>query len=520
MKKDLLKKILFYLLVIIATGFIPCLKKEKVNAAISGNTGEELGYAVNVVNYQNAYGYNMGAPILEEDFLRTLVATSNNNMVQNETTYKATSFSEINKKKSNDIKGAIGADITYDIYTGSTNYTFQNLLSTEYKTCESQYYGMYTFEKVIKSLAIPNYAAFSQTYERNYSNTFIYRLEELGTNPTLYDFQDFFNEFGTHVIVGAKYGGKLESYYSVISNTMDYTNSVRSEISQQIDLSIANFVNAGESTKLTFANSTSGLATKSSYNSSVSIRGGITRYETSIKNQEGGYINQWKNSISTTTAALIGFTEGGLLPLWRVLPSNFAYLEEPMEEAFISYVNGYNTNINKNYDYVNENLVLDKVLEKTTIRSQEIKVTDDGRFTNPYDVWNLKTTYDVYLTTLKEKGIKRIIVQMILNVKEINDGYQYVFLYNKNLNNSSNKLLDSVMFEHGGTEKDTTYSNEILFFSVLIDDLLDENIYIFYGASGEKEDDLMNKEVYIRILFTNDLTTEKVMLSDKFPKSL
>lgn len=505
MKKDLLKKILFYLLVIIAIGFIPCLKKEKVNAAISGNTGEELGYAVNVVNYHNAYGYNMGAPILEEDFLRTLVATSNNNMVQNETTYKATSFSEINKKKSNDIKGAIGADITYDIYTGSTNYTFQNLLSTEYKTCESQYYGMYTFEKVIKSLAIPNYAAFSQTYERNYSNTFIYRLEELGTNPTLYDFQDFFNEFGTHVIVGVKYGGKLESYYSVISNTMDYTNSVRSEISQQIDFSIANFVNAGESTKLTFANSTSGLATKSSYNSSVSIRGGITRYETSIKNQEGGYINQWKNSISTTTAALIGFTEGGLLPLWRVLPSNFAYLEEPMEEAFISYVNGYNTNINKNYDYVNENLVLDKATDDINIRDEEKTITDDGRFTNWFDKISLKEELGTYLTTLKDKGIKKIVLTITFEAKEVNDGYQHIFIYTKEKDTSDNRLLASEKFELGKGVKQTTYESKTFTFSFSVNDLEDENIYIRYGASGEKEDDWINKNVKVRIMFTNNI---------------
>lgn len=83
--KKLILSISLLVVLVIAIAFTD--KSTSVNAAVIGNSAEELGYAINVVKSYNYLNYNLGAPVLKEDFLRNLTVNINSNITQKERTY-------------------------------------------------------------------------------------------------------------------------------------------------------------------------------------------------------------------------------------------------------------------------------------------------------------------------------------------------------------------------------------------------------------------------------------------------
>ena len=138
-----------------------------------------------------------------------------------------------------------------------------------------------------------------------------------------------------------------------------------------------------------------------------------------------------------------------------------------------------------------------------TVRNAEIKVTDFGRFSQPYDLVMFEDVFGVDLDEMKTAGYKYIDFKLSMTVYEKDDGYQDIFLFNK-LGNTNSDLVDSLQFEHGKGKKDTTSwvhgEKELFFDNISIDEFVDCFV-LRYGASGKNEDTWYNSGVQVRLIF-------------------
>lgn len=155
------------------------------------------------------------------------------------------------------------------------------------------------------------------------------------------------------------------------------------------------------------------------------------------------------------------------------------------------------------------------------VRTETVTITDSGRKNQQMDKVLLSNYYNV--VQLYKNGYTKIHVTFSFDVKEIDDGYQYVFLYS-DANCRGNGLLDKIgdalggflgssdsddpsllyvyKFEHGAGKKDTSWKTHT-FTTTLSTGSLKDDLYIRYGASGKNDDDWQNKNVTVYVELSN-----------------
>lgn len=154
-------------------------------------------------------------------------------------------------------------------------------------------------------------------------------------------------------------------------------------------------------------------------------------------------------------------------------------------------------------------LTIPTAVNDVLVRSETVKITDSGRENQRMDVLNLSDHYDV--KGLNFAGYTKLKVTFTFDVREIDDGYQYVFFYSDekcNANSVVTDVLDIVgvenddsflyshKFEHGSGKKDTSWGTHT-FTAELPMNKLKKDLYIRYGASGKYDDDWQNKNVVV-----------------------
>lgn len=146
------------------------------------------------------------------------------------------------------------------------------------------------------------------------------------------------------------------------------------------------------------------------------------------------------------------------------------------------------------------------------VRTETVKITDSGRANQHYDVVYLSEKMDV--KALAAAGYSTLKVKISLDVKEIDDGYQWIFLYS-NSSCAKSALVDDIVefvagvkvkddpsllcgkrFEHGSNKKNTSWGTHTFEFNIPMGDLT-KDLYIRFGASGKYDDDWQNKNLYI-----------------------
>lgn len=100
--------------------------------------------------------------------------------------------------------------------------------------------------------------------------------------------------------------------------------------------------------------------------------------------------------------------------------------------------------------------------------------------------------------SFKKNGYTKVSMTLSFYAYEINDGYQYFWIYDGN--SSSSNILYSMQFEHNHGDQDSTprkyYFANIEFD---LDDIINNTIYIRYWASGDFEDTWCNYDISARI---------------------
>ena len=157
------------------------------------------------------------------------------------------------------------------------------------------------------------------------------------------------------------------------------------------------------------------------------------------------------------------------------------------------------------------------VVEEVTyfVRDSEASVTDAGRDKNILDEVGIKENFNI--SDLKLAGYTYLKVRVTMEVREVDDGYQYVFLYkDKNCESTSFSITDAFdeyvmgkektdpselyvyQYEHDPDAVNTSWG-ELTFETMIPLSELSEELYIRYDASGSKEDTWVNKNVKVTV---------------------
>lgn len=120
----------------------------------------------------------------------------------------------------------------------------------------------------------------------------------------------------------------------------------------------------------------------------------------------------------------------------------------------------------------------------TYIITDEYKITDSGRFNQKYDTINLFEVTRIGVGELIELGYTTIKVTMVITLKEIDNGTQYIFIFER-ADENNDYLLETFEINDAGSK----YSDRTFEFTLNLYDLDSDMLFIRFGASGSFNDD-------------------------------
>ena len=129
------------------------------------------------------------------------------------------------------------------------------------------------------------------------------------------------------------------------------------------------------------------------------------------------------------------------------------------------------------------------------VDSRIYTITDSGRFNQSYDTIEIKLN-STQISNLQKMGMKYLFLHIKLQLCEVNDGYQYVFVYD-GVGSGATLLWESEAIRHGGDGANTNYKVYEMRILIPLDKIQNVSaLYVRYGASGNYEDNWKNKEIY------------------------
>lgn len=461
-----------------------------------------LGYSINAItnSYIDATEIRDGAPIFDSQFhnntlLNAIYATSSSTITN---ACSASDMGSMSTALSNTYGFSASISGGYELFSGEAEYAYTIVNSIESQNYYSQYYYKFYSEYVDYTYALPNYASNLTVYKNNLDSDYRSAVTNLLSSNSAEERDQFFNTYGTHVIAKAKYGGKIHAYYNAASNQIDVGHTYRNKLSNHLSAGLGDLVEAGTNTSFSFETATDFVAGSYVDRFFATTRGGQAFSSTSMEGFKSAFV-AWQNSIEDRPG-LIGVTSDGLVPLWNLLPTQYDTVANrtKMRNLYLAYAQDYSTD----YSRYNSNDTGSVDIGTFCVRNGEKTITDAGRFVhNIYDAidFNSKSRYGI--SVLKNMGYSRMNITINLDMKEVDKGYQYIFIYNGSARDDT--LLDEKKIELGGTNKQSTYINQTYTFDIPLDglDLKNPYIVIRYGASGSNEDNWCNKNVKMGIRF-------------------
>lgn len=137
------------------------------------------------------------------------------------------------------------------------------------------------------------------------------------------------------------------------------------------------------------------------------------------------------------------------------------------------------------------------------IRESEYVVSDARRFINGYDMVRFNDLYNgLYdVDTLYKNGYRTIVCEIELTMREINKGYQYIYIYD---NTKAETWLSGCKYELGGTKKISVDTTVTFYAEINLANITNNDFVIRYDASRKDNDNWINKDVKIFVGFSKD----------------
>lgn len=479
------------------------IKSVSASAATAASEGVErsgLGLSVNAIttDYLDLTELKDGSPIFNTSWITSQVNNANYISVGSTitNTFNKSEFMDVAEDFAVKLNFNQSVSFNAELFLGALSNTFKVQASAFNKDYVSQYY--YLFQNRIEryTLGLPNYSSDLSSYKANLNSTYLTALQNLFNGQMTYD--DFFDMYGTHVILKGVYGGMLNMSYHFASNKCDVGGNGAAKIAGGISAGINKVVNANSGASFDVNATMQCESGDIVEDFNLVARGGGVFTGTSMTDFSNSF-KTWANSV-VSSPVLIAPSSDGLVPLWELLPSSYSSRKEEFKNAFKEYAEDYNYGIYGKHSH--KKMLSTNTQRFTHNRTIEYRITDDDIMLQPYDSYDLnkqKYGYDI----LNSYGYQYVDISINLQMKEVNRGYQHFCLY------LDSELIQDKEFEYGGTALKTDYTYVTKTFTrIELTRLKDPNInkfrtiYIRYGATGSQDDDWCNKNCTLTISIT------------------
>lgn len=390
-----------------------------------------------------------------------------------------------------------------DLFKGGIANEFKSSLSLNHnQNISSFFYSHYAFVQRY-NLIIQN------TYDKvkfinNLSPYFVHQIKLYldGSIP----YSTFVNQFGTHVLTSAYYGGLITTFLSLTSSSYNFNSTLVNKLATSITGGIENIVESFYD-----------------YRTSFRLDAGInidnTENKLQIKSIGGGpliisdfnayhtQIDSWSNSLIDNKKCAITKIEN-LLPLWELLPNgyNTETNKNKMISDFIDYANDSNINYSEfvNKDISEYSSLTLNYTSETRDQDEEYVINDDGVTYQKYDIVNLDSLGFDVKKDLYDNDYRYLEITLHLDMKEIHDGYQEFYIYNSL--SSKNPIWMKTNYEyfrgitHNQYERISVCTDKIQLSNFI--DLDKRKVFLKYGAHGRDEDNWVNKNLVMTIKFS------------------
>lgn len=462
-----------------------------------------IGYTINVASaeYADASKIKIGSPILSTTFLQNVTLNRINLNTTESFSSGSSSFASTTKGMNANYGESTGVTYTDGFYSIGASTAYELAFSALYSRYHSQYYYIKQTDIKRYSLSLPNYSSDLSLYQSNLHSTFLSYVNKVknGTMTT----RAFFEKYGTHMIANGIYGGRLNLYYSVTSNQIDFTTSMQSSMKTKMDLAAAGL--GGVTSSVNY--SLGAVAGMSNANSNlgfyITAKGG-SAFDIADFSQFSGAYQTWLASINDDQAVLVNFGDGGLIPIWEMLPdtSDYYSVKYTLASYFPTYLASYSDTQEAKFNFVNSSSY---VTDNITIRSNTVYTNGATQSSNSYDVVSFANYYDLTANLMSSIGYDTVDIKLTIDIAEINDGYQIIRIY-KNSETGTDNLLWEKTIQHGPGYKLTSYSTYTYTISdIPISSLLSSNsIYVRYDADGWWGNKWNCKNLKIELTFNKD----------------
>ncbi len=394
-------------------------------------------------------------------------------------------------------------DISHDESVNITDWfnvgletSFSSSLSQEEKNYYHKYFYQYNNYKKLYNRTLKTSSGATE-YQENLDQTykgFLNLLFRGAITP-----QIFFDTFGTHVIIEGAYGGLETITYVILQNQYDLYKNYDQKIRDKIYGNIIDLANSSTDIGLDLKRDINVNISKKLENLYVKSVGGEPLSLTDMSNVKDS-VNQWTKSLNDENSTLISFSNSGLIPLWNLLPLQYQNQQEWFKQECLKYISENSTKITDKFD---ESTITDMDFQCKNISihyGDEITINDSG--TKPFDKVDLNSLTNCGLSLANYFGYTKIDIILSIEMKEIEKGYQDIYLYKNELFNNES-LIDSVLNnEHGGSGTPADYSYDTFeFLDIPLSEFENNIFYIAYGAHGDGKDDWIVKNVEISITY-------------------
>lgn len=375
----------------------------------------------------------------------------------------------------------LSASGSYSIFSAGLSSSFDFAASSLFKEQQNEvfYYGEQTYLGTL--VEIDEYydiLKFQQIIsERALAD--IKKVNEGTMTP-----KTFIDYYGTHVVLAGLYGSKIEIEYYVRNTEAQWDANMQLSMQNSVKAGISNMVE-GEALTAISLESDLGLNKKYSYDSFGARCIGGKNFDGSSKENFMAEYKEWVNYTNENTdySNLIGLPRRSLVAVWDLIPDEyvtakgllFNYFVKESENANGDFLNNYRrTEGTSSY----ASTIKTKEEFNDVLHTGEYKVTGSGRS------WNKEITLKDTLEQIKESEFEKLIFDFEYELREQDDCYIFVSLYDNN-----GKILYYKRIEHPDGHNYKTYK-----FSIT------ENIVNLPGNTFKieiKAEDKMFKDFYV-----------------------
>lgn len=293
----------------------PALKNtaSNVTAQAAENEVSGIGFSVNIV--KQAYGsVDIGNAILDGGYIKdslepSLVKTDSDRYFHTAQTYETyKEFAESVKMRSQILEDKdFGAEV-YPFLT-TINDGFTTVL--EKGNLSGTYYYEWFLYRGIYTLSLPETDNFAQTYAAHYDGDFLNVLEKLKSKEWTY--KQFFDRCGTHFVGGREYGGSILGFCREFSYGKFFDGDDKSDFLKEYRTYEQNIFEGKSSWGFDYTH---------------------VKQADSVLNTQG--LKAWLDKLKEGNVAPVGYG-GHLLPIYEILPVEYAEMKNEMQTAFESY---------------------------------------------------------------------------------------------------------------------------------------------------------------------------------------